>query len=303
MSDSHGLQVSWLRVFSAVARLGSFTAAARELGYTQSAVSRQVCALEGETGARLFDRLPRGVRLTEQGRSLLGHAEAVLDRLDAARRDLEALREAAVGRLRVGAFATANAALVPAAVSALRARHPGLDVTTREGLSARLAAALAAGDLDVAVLSAVSGEPPGGLDLRPLLDDAMFVALPRTHRFADRPRVRLADLAGEEWIAGRRDPEDTLMAAALHAGFRPRIRFVVAEWIAKQGFVAAGLGVTLVPALAAGVARPDLAVVPLHPDDVPPRAVYAATARGITPSPAAAAFLAALRDSAAVLRR
>src|SRR5687768_226757 len=101
--------------FREVARLGSVTAAADALGYTQSAVSRQVAALEKETRTHLFDRLPRGVRLTDDGHCLLAHAEAVLDRLAAARRDLADRRDARRGRLRLGAFDTAEAALLPRA--------------------------------------------------------------------------------------------------------------------------------------------------------------------------------------------
>ncbi|UOE21100.1 LysR family transcriptional regulator [Thermobifida halotolerans] len=302
MSFPHALNTVWLQVFTTVARHGSFTAAAREMDYTQSAVSRQICALEEAAGAPLFDRLPRGVRLTEQGRVLLEHAEAVLERLETAHRDLVAVNAAAVGRLRVGTFASAGAELVPTAIAALRARHPGVDVTVREEPSPRLAAALVAGDLDVAVLTPAAGDLLDELDPEPLFHDGVSVMLPRTHRLADRACVRLGDLADEDWIVGRDTPVGPFVAAALDTGFRPRIRFVVAEWIAKQGFAAAGLGVALVPSWTADVVRPDLAVVPVHPDDVPPRTVYTATARGVSPSPAVAAFLTVLEETAARVR-
>src|SRR5688572_17090626 len=108
-----GMDTVRLAVFRAVATLGSFTAAAKSLRYTQSAVSRQIAALEEDLGVALFDREARGVRLTEEGRVLLAHAEAVLDRLDVARRELTAIRDLDGGRLRIGAFATAEARLVP----------------------------------------------------------------------------------------------------------------------------------------------------------------------------------------------
>src|SRR2546421_3129853 len=111
------MDIVWLEVFREVARRGSFTAAAQALSYTQSAVSRQIAALEQDTGTTLFDRVPRGVRLTDEGRCLLEHAEVVLGRLESARRDLAALRDLDIGRLRVGAFATADAALVPRAMA------------------------------------------------------------------------------------------------------------------------------------------------------------------------------------------
>nr|WP_234386432.1 LysR substrate-binding domain-containing protein [Streptomyces sp. ERV7] len=116
-------------------------------------------------------------------------------------------------------------------------------------------------------------------------------------------RLRLAELADEEWVAGSTRPEDTLMRPVLEAGFRPRTTLVVRDWIAKQGFVAAGLGVTLLPALAADSVRSDIVLVPVHPDDVPHRAVYAATPHGRADSPAVAAFLTELRAVAGQLSR
>ena len=107
------MDIVWLEVFREVAARGSLTAAAQALGYTQPAVSRQVAALEKATGVRLFDRLPRGVRLTEEGRFLLAHAEVVLERMRAAADGLQALRNLEAGRLRAGAIDSANAALLP----------------------------------------------------------------------------------------------------------------------------------------------------------------------------------------------
>ena len=292
MLSSHVVDTSLLVVFRAVAERGSFTAAAAALGYTQSAVSRQVSALESDFGVSLFDRLPRGVRLTESGQSLLPAATAVASRLSAAREDLAALRSLAAGRLRAGAFPTADTALVPQAVAAFRSAHPGVQLSLTEGFVRDLVVRLAEGDLDVAI---VTGTVPGlldGLELRHLMDDLMFVAMPASHDLADRPMVRLADLAGEDWIAGSPRLEETLFGAS--AGFRPRIRYVIREWVAKQGFVAAGLGVTLIPSLAAGSVRSDVVLVPLHPDDSPVRKVFAATPAGVTPPFALAAFLGCL---------
>lgn len=289
---------SLYEVFLRVARLASFTAAARSLGYTQSAVSRQIQTLEDEWGAALFDRLPRGVRLTEAGRVLLPHAEAVGERLRTARAELDALRTLGAGRLRIGSFSTADAALLPRALAAFRARHPAVALTRTEGPSAKHLALLSAGELDLAVVAETSGRPPRDCTPHHLLDERMYVALPGGHRLAGRTGLRLAELADEEWIAAGTRPEETLMHSALAGGFRPRAGFVAADWIAKQGFVAAGLGVTLVPELAASSVRPDLVLVPLHPQDAPRRGVYAATPRGIAPSPAAAALLTLLKETA-----
>src|SRR5918997_445238 len=157
MQESHGggdMNFAWLEVFREVAARGSLTAAGASLGYTQSAVSRHVLALEAETGVRLFDRLPRGVRLTEEGRCLLAHAEALLDRMRAARDGLEALRNLDTGRLRVGAFDSADAVLVPRAMAALRAAHPRVALTVVEGNTTVQLGRLQNGEVDVAVISA-----------------------------------------------------------------------------------------------------------------------------------------------------
>jgi DNA-binding transcriptional LysR family regulator len=291
MPQQHAFSTPLLRVFVEVARLGSFTAAAPALGYTQSAVSRQISTLEEEAGTALFDRLPRGVRLTEPGQRLLTHAQAVLDRLDAARRELADLRDLATGRLRVAAFATADAALVPQAIAAFQQRHPAVAVSLREGFTPELLQLLGAGDADVAVVSYPDKQHLDGFDLRKICDDFMYVAFPRDHRLAGQRQVRLADLRDEEWIAGSSEPEDTLISSCLRTGFRPRIGFVARDWMAKQGFVAAGIGITLVPSLAADAVRRDVKLALVHPDDIPPRQVYSATTSGFTPSPATSAFL------------
>jgi DNA-binding transcriptional LysR family regulator len=279
-----------LTVFREVATLGSFTAAARSLRYTQSAVSRQVAALEEDLAVALFDREARGVRLTEEGRALLAHAEAVLDRLDVARRELAALRDLDGGRLRVGAFPTAQAVLVPNAMVAFRRDFPNVELSLSDGLSVELAARLRAGELDVAVLSG----PADGLPTSHLLDDPLFVALPTGHRLARRRTVRLAELSAEHWIAGSTTVEDTLIAACLRSGFRPAVRYVVREWTAKQGLVAAGLGVTLVPGLLFGAVRTDVTLVRLRGDEAAARPVVTATANRIV----AQRFLPYLTESA-----
>ncbi|WP_054045770.1 LysR family transcriptional regulator [Alloactinosynnema sp. L-07] len=289
-----------LSVFREVAVLGSFTAAARSLRYTQSAVSRQIAALEEDVAAVLFDRVPRGVRLTDEGRCLLGHADAVLDRLDAARRDLTALREVDTGRLRIGAFATAEAVLVPRAMAAFQAAHPRVELSLSDGLTAAHIGRLRAGELDVAVLAGSPGSVEG-LALHHLLDDPLLVALPTDHRFAGRRTLRLTELAGESWIAGSTTVEDTLIGMCLRSGFRPSVRYVVQEWTAKQGLVAAGLGITLVPGLAATALRPDILVKRLHADEASPRAIYAAVVDRRPRPPAVQRFLDYLTESAALL--
>jgi DNA-binding transcriptional LysR family regulator len=296
------MDVRWLAVFREVAEQGSITTAARSLGYTQSAVSRHVSALESDLGVVLFDRMPRGVRLTEPGHRLLTHAYAVLDRLETARQDLADLELVETGRLRVGAFASADAALVPRALAAFRAEHPRVVVTLAEGLSADLLRRVLTDELDLAVVAPRGPVDDSRLVLRPLMDESLLVALPRGHRLARRRTLRLAELADESWIAGSATPEETLISAALRSGWEPHVEYVLGEWLAKLGFVAAGLGITLVPALAASAARSDVLLKRLHADDASVREIYVATLHGATLSPAAQRFSARLDDAADTLR-
>ncbi|TDO47159.1 DNA-binding transcriptional LysR family regulator [Kribbella sp. VKM Ac-2527] len=294
-----------LEVFRTVAQYGSITAAARRLSFTQSAVSRQIATLEAEVGARVFDRLPRGVTLTEEGRTLLPHAEAVLDRLATARRDLGELAGLGRGRLRVGAFPTAVAALVPQALASFRDAYPDVDLSLVEGLTPVLLERLAAGDADIAV---VSSSPTGSIDstafeLHHLLDERLLVAVSRDHRLARRRTVRLAELADDPFIVGSATAEDTLLRASLPSGFQPRIDIVAAEWTGKLGCVAAGLGVALVPALAARGAPADISLLRLHAEDESIRQIFAATVAGRTKPPALTRFLTHLNEAADAFER
>jgi DNA-binding transcriptional LysR family regulator len=291
----------WLDVFRRVARTGSFTSAGVEMGFTQSAVSRHIAALEREIGVPVFQRLARGVRLTEEGGLLLRHADAVADRIVDARREIAALRDLSAGRLRVGAFATADAALVPRAMAAFRTSFPGIALSLSEGLSPMLLRSLRSGDIDLAVVSSYADQQldTSDLDVQRLLKDPVLIALPSSHRFADRRSLALAELADESWVAASPNAENTLISACLRNGFEPRIDFVVREWTAKLGFVAAGLGITMVPSLAAAAVRPDIAVVPLRAADSPVRGVDVVTPRKVLRTPAADAFIEYLESEAA----
>ncbi|MGW2387625.1 LysR family transcriptional regulator [Streptomyces sp. NPDC001658] len=305
--DAHGsrqevpdLSTVWLRVFLEVARTGSFTGAARTLGWTQSAVSRQISSLEAALGGvPLFDRLSRGVRPTGAGRVLVPYAETVVEALHGAGRELAALRDATGGRLRFGAFATADAALVPHALGVFRGRHPGVRVSREEGFTPVLLDRLTAGHLDLAVVSTTGGAALEPYELHHLLDESLYVAVPAGHPLAagDRP-VQLGEFADADWISGSARPEGTLLDAAVRQGFRPRVAHVVGEWTAKQGYVAAGLGVALVPGLAAAAVRPDVVLLPVADEGDPARAVYAATVRGRASVGAVGAFVGALREAA-----
>ncbi len=295
--------VTGLRVLCEVASRGSFTAAAGSLGYTQSAVSRQVAVLEAAAGARLFERAPRGVRLTDAGNTLLVHAAGVLEQLDSARRELTGLRVLASGRLRVGAFPTAIAALLPRTLAAFGASYPGVTLSLREGTTPSQLRRLAAGASELAVV----GVPPSELldrehlTLEPLLEDPLLLALARAHPLARRRVVDLADLADEQWVTASTDPAEMLLGVWPALGWQPRIAFIAREWTAKLGLVAAGLGVTVVPGLAASAVREDVALVRVR--SVPPvqRRVAIATRAGTDLPPQARVFADILHDVARTL--
>ncbi len=250
-----------LRLAVAVAETGSFTAAAERLRYTQSAVSRRIAALERAAGAPLFRRAARGVTLSPAGAALVEHARTALRAVDDAEAAVAAARDGLAGPLRVGAIPTANAALVPRALARMEARRPDIALRFREGGSPDLAAAVGAGELDLAVVFGAVADAPAGTRTVELLRDPLLVALPRGHRLAMAATVDVAELAGERWVQGAPDVADVVLELADPA---PRRVFRVREWTAKQGFVAAGLGITIIAALAADGVRSDVELRPLR---------------------------------------
>jgi len=286
-----------LRVFREVVRCGSLSAAAEALSFTQPAVSRQIAALEREAGAQLLERTPRGIRLTEAGRVLLGHAEAILDRMAIARTQVESVASLAGGRLRIGSFQTANATIVPRAIAAFAREHPGVELSLVEATSPNALAGLRAGEIDVAVVARLPELDAADVEIVDLVDDEIFVALPAGHRLAHKPKLRLRDLHDETWIEAPGGPaQRPLLSAALASGFEPRIRFGAEQWLSKQGLVAAGVGVTLIPGLAIATVRDDIVLRSLGPD-APRRRVVAALPVGYR-APAVEPFLALLRVEA-----
>lgn len=285
-----------LRLLVTVADTGSFTKAADRLSYTQSAVSRRIASLERQAGGPLFERLPRGVRLNPAGHALHRHAVEVLERLARAEHELGAIHAGRGGALRVGAFATANIFLVPAALRAFTEARPDVEVTVVEGRSGTLMRRLAEGALDLAVVSDYpSGLPPAeGVTTTALLDDELFVALRRGHPLAGAGTIDLRDLRGEVWLQDAPADSPTMLADAwARAGFRPRKVIRIAEWAGKFGYAAAGLGVALVPSLATRAVPPELVLCRLG--DLPPhRTVHLALPA--TPLPAALTLRDLLHD-------
>jgi DNA-binding transcriptional LysR family regulator len=277
MPELHGLPTADFRVLCVVADAGSISAAASTLGYTQSGVSRRIAAIERAAGTALFVRLPRGVQLTPAGQRLSGHARRMLQALALAEQDLEVATDPAPP-LRIGSFSTANARLLPAVLKRFGASQPGVEVKVREHRTTTLIRWLSSGSLDASV---VSDYPAGviqtdGVLIEHLFDDPLVVALSAQHPLAQATRLELHDLAGEAWVEA--DPTETtvLRAAAQRAGFEASITHRVRDWNAKLGFVAAGVGIALVPRLAITGMRSDVAFRSM-PDDLPTRKIYVAT--------------------------
>jgi DNA-binding transcriptional LysR family regulator len=297
------INLTGLRVLREVAAHGSFTAAAGTLGYTQSAVSRQVAGLEDAAGTPLFERTARGVRLTDAGEVLLQRAGTVLDEVDAAQRELAGMADLATGRLRIGAFPTAVAALVPRAMAALGRRRPGISISLREGGSPRQLKRLISGSLDLAVIGILPGAEIARdrrVSLELLIDDPLLLAVGAEHPLARRRTVDLDALAGESWIAASTDASDTLLGAWQWADWRPRVDLIAKEWTAKLGLVAAGLGVTLVPGLAAAAVRPDVALIRIRSGPASRQVLIATRAERDRSAPAAL-LAELLHDTAAEL--
>src|SRR5919107_1310882 len=190
------LDVRRMRVLREVALKGSFSAAAESLSFTQSAVSQQVAALEREAGAVLVERSARGVRLTDAGEAVVRHAEGILARLAEAESELEAIAGLQGGRLRLAAFESAAATIMPVAIARFAKDHPAVELSMSLLEPEESVAALRAGDIDLAITfgSGRQEDRDGdGVTHHHLLEDPMYLVLPADHPLAHRRGVRLAD--------------------------------------------------------------------------------------------------------------
>lgn len=284
------LDVSRLRVLVAIARTGSVTAAAKELHYSQPSVSHHLARLEAETGAKLVQRAGRGIRLTDAGRTLAERGAEILGRLDAAEAELSAHVGLSQGRVRLAAFPSALGTFVPRAASLLSERHPGLRVSLTEAEPPEAVRMLRAGYIDVAVIFRYdTGGENDGVTTRRLLDEPSYLVTPGP------AEPDLSGRAGDDWIAGCDRCRRHLLEMCAQAGFEPRISFTTDDFVAVQALVAAGLGVTTLPALTLEAARnPSVHAVALPGST---RYVMAATYGEPPEPPATAALLTALRET------
>lgn len=248
------LDLRQLLALRAVSEHGSVLAAAEALGWSQPTVSHHLRGLERATGAPVVASSPAGTRLTIAGRLWLPHAEAILDRADRAKADVAAALETGARRLRLGIFPTAAARLLPGLVGALT--EAGHDPRITEGELHELIELLDRLALDAAVIFERPGDPTrtgSGIRRTTLFTEKFSLIVPSGHPMAGTGAHRLRDLRDESWILGTNDddPGDAaLLAAARAAGFEPRVGPRSDDYRVVAAYVAAGLGVALVPELA-----------------------------------------------------
>lgn len=287
------LDVTRLRVIEAVARLGSVTAAAKELSYSQPSVTHHLGRLEAETGAQLTQRVGRGVRVTPAGQLLADRAAEILGRIDAADAELSAHVGLDSGRVRLAGFASALGSLVPHAAAALAASHPGLELSLTDTHPPDAIDLLRGGKVEVAIIFRYDeSEPePSGVRLHHLLDDPVYV-------LSTQPEPGLTALRDATWIAGCERCSSHLLSVCADAGFQPRIGSRSDDMVVMGALVAAGLGVATQTGLALrahdteGIVATELKGSKRH--------IYAATYGEPPDPPATAALLGALTEAAAV---
>jgi DNA-binding transcriptional LysR family regulator len=245
------MELHQLAYFESVSRHLHFTRAAEELNVAQPSVSQQIRKLEAELGTPLFHRMKPRVALTEAGQTFLPYARAVLQQLEEARIEVQELSGLAKGTLAVGAPPSVGTHLLPRALAAFSRRRPGIRLTFREGGSRTLVQLVEDGELDLAVVIQPIRHP--ALETLPLLEEELLLAVPRGHPLATtRRRLRLAELKHEPFVLlreGAYDLRDQTLSACRRAGFEPRVALDGGEMDSVLRFVAAGIGLAILPAM------------------------------------------------------
>jgi DNA-binding transcriptional LysR family regulator len=290
-----GVEFRHLRALLAIAETRSFSRAAIELGYAQSAVSQQVATLERAVGHRLVERPggPRPVSLTESGEVLVRHAERLISRLRAAKADLDALAAGEAGTVRIGVFQSVGARALPTILKRFATLWPQVHVELTEAHDDNLLTnAVATGDLDLTFIGHEARDP--AFAYRPLLDDPYFLLAPPDSHLARSRSVRLAALDGADMVAFSPGPcDDRTRDAERRAGASVSVVFRSDDNLTVQRLVGAGLGYALMPDLAIerGAHAGEAIIVPLTKGDCFHRRIELAWARDRVQTPASRAFV------------
>lgn len=264
------VDIKHLRLLRAIANLGTLSAAARELGYSQPAVSQQLSNLERDLQTAVVLRLPGGTRLTEAGEILLRHGESVLSTLALAETEIHGIRNLQAGRIRIVAFPSATATVISIALGEIKRELPGVAFSLVSEVDPRGALQrLRSGACELAVVyeHSVPGEPTAPLELErgevgvELAVESFTIAMPTTHPEAMKPFIDVAALRHDRWIAGCISAKSNIETVCSRAGFEPEIAFESDDYVALQSLVAAGLALALVPELQLTVTPPRDGVV------------------------------------------
>ncbi|GGR77574.1 LysR family transcriptional regulator [Micromonospora fulviviridis] len=294
------LDVRRMQVLRAVVTSGSVTAAAAHLGYTPSAVSQQVAALEKEAGIALLERVGRGVQPTAAGRLLTEHAAIISQHVAEAETALADLRAGRTGRLAIRYFASVGPTLLAPALARLRREHPDVTIDPKLTDPKDSLPDVEQGNADLAIVVRRRGdESRPGIRAMHLHDDAYQAVLPAGHPLAGRRMIDLADLAGEPWV-GSEPPGpclEPITDACASVGFSPDFVATSEDYATAQGFVAAGLGISLIPQLGLSTRHPGVTIRPVRRPE-PVRAIYAAVREISLDQPALRALIDALMDAA-----
>jgi DNA-binding transcriptional LysR family regulator len=292
-----------LRTLTSVLRTGSFALAARQLGYTPSAVSQQIAALERAVRLPLFEREARCIRPTPAAAFLAARGQEVLGALGTLEEDLRSLAEGTSGTVRLGSFPTASEHLVPAALASLAVSHPSVEVLLDEGEPVELAPGIHDGDLDVALVYRYTRVPvryPCGLTVVPLLREDLVLLLPVGHPSAGSESVALDALEDAIWVTTREGTEGatSLRRMCADAGFAPKVSHRSNDYDVIRGFVRSGLGIALVPVMGHGE---DPGVVTARVSGAPVHRHVGILTRTEVGNPAVSGVVAALRNAAAAI--
>jgi DNA-binding transcriptional LysR family regulator len=287
------MELKQLRVLQAVGDTGSFSAAADRLEYTQPAVSKIVATLERQLGTTLVDRGIRPLRLTEAGSALAQRAAAALEQIAAAELEVEAIANLSAGRLRVGTFSSAGAAMVVDSLRVFRRSHTDVEVSIAEiGMPSAVGRSLRRGDLDLGVsfdYPEIGDVFANDLAVVPLLDDPFDVVVPCGHRLEREQAISFADLGEEKWLLGDFGADSPsfrmIDRRCRDAGFEPNVAFRINDCQMAQALVAAGEGIALLPRIMLQARNPGVAIRPLAADP-PMRRVSAVrlSTRYLTPA-------------------
>jgi DNA-binding transcriptional LysR family regulator len=284
------LNLVHLKVLAAVARQGSVTGAAKELRYSQPSVSHHLSRLEAATGAKLVQRVGRGIRLTPEGQLLASRATEIVGRVDAATNELAAHVGLQAGRVRLAANASAMSTIAPRAAATLAEGHPGLELSLIDRHPVEGLQALRHGEVDVALIYRHADDPveEEGFRLVHVADDPIYLV-------SRRPDDSIANHRHSAWIGGCERCRDELLTVCRQDGFTPRIGSASDDIVVVQALVAAGVGVTILPGLALQAhRRPDVHTTELINF---PRQIYAVTYGEPPDPPATIALIQAIRES------